>query len=112
MPLLISLKEPPINMIVEGDIKDDAESVAKWDETFSNGCLMVKNRTGQNIVIPLWKESNVTFIQEVTEEQLEEQRKQMEEANQQGGRDSKIVKPEYVFPTTRRRPPGGGGVTL
>jgi len=110
MPLLISLKEPPINMIVEGSIKDKDEKY--WDEQFQNGCLMVKNRTGQNIVIPLWKESNVTFIQEITEEQLEEQRKQMEEANQQGGRDSKIVKPEYVFPTTRRRPPGGGGVTL
>ena len=106
MPLLISLKEPPINMIVEGDIKDDSE--AEWDKIFSNGCLMVKNRTGQNIVIPLWKESNVTFIQEVTEEQLEEQRKMMEKAND--GR--RIETPEYVFPTTRRRPSGGGSVTL
>ena len=110
MPLLISLKEPPINMIVEGEIKDEDEKY--WDEQFQNGCLMVKNRTGQNIVIPLWKESNVTFIQEVTEEQLEEQRKQMEEANQQGNKGSRIVKPDYVFPTTRRRPQGRGGVTL
>jgi len=106
MPLLISLKEPPINMIVEGKIKDEDEKY--WDEQFQNGCLMVKNRTSQNIVIPLWKESNVTFIQEVTEEQLEEQRKMMEKAND--GR--RIETPEYVFPTTRRRPPGGGGVML
>jgi len=106
MPLLISLKEPPINMIVEGDIKDEDEK--KWDEIFSNGCLMVKNRTGQNIVIPMWKESNVTFIQEVTEEQLEEQKKVAEEA----AKGNKVVMPDFAFPSKRSQRGGGGGVTL
>ena len=109
MPLLISLKEPPINMIVEGSIKNEDEK--KWDEIFQNGCLMVKNKTGQNIIIPLWKESNVTFIQEVTEEQLEEQRRRAEEANQ-GGKGSRIVEPDYVFPGRRSQRGGGGGITL
>ena len=106
MPLLISLKEPPINMIVEGEIKDKDEKY--WDEQFQNGCLMVKNRTGQNIIIPLWKESNVTFIQEVTEEQLEEQRKDAEER----GKGNKIVTPEYSFPGKRTQRRGGGGIPL
>jgi len=106
MPLLISLKEPPINMIVEGQIKDEDEK--KWDEIFQNGCLMVKNRTGQNIVIPLWKESNVTFIQGVTEEQLEEQKKMAEEA----AKGNKVVMPDFAFSSKRSQRGGGGGIPL
>ena len=100
MPLLIVLKEPPLNLIVEGEIKDNDEEY--WDKIFDNGCLLVKNRTGQNVVVPLWKESNVTFIQEVTEEQIEEQEKRAKEK----GQESQILTPQYAFPG--RKQPGGG----
>lgn len=101
MPLLIVLKEPPINLIVEGEIKDEDEK--KWDEIFNNGVLIVKNQTGQNMVVPLWKESNITFIQEVTQEQIEEQRKAAEEAN----KGNRIQTPGYGFPGGKKRTPGG-----
>lgn len=100
MPLLIVLKEPPLNLIVEGEIKDEDEKY--WDGVFDNGCLLVKNRTGQNVIVPLWKESNVTFIQEVTEEQIKEQEKKAKEK----GQESQIVTPQYAFPG--RKQPGGG----
>ena len=111
MPLRIFIKEPhPMPLIVEGEIKDEDEKY--WDGIFNNGAIMVKDHAGQNIVIPVWKESNVAFIQEVSEEQLEEQRKQMEEANQQGGKGSRIVKPDYFFPGRRLQGRGGGGFQL
>lgn len=101
MPLLIVLKEPHLNLIVEGEIKDNDEEY--WDKVFDNGCLLVKNRTGQNVVVPIWKESNITFIQEVTEEQIKEQEKRAKEK----GQESQIVTPQYSFPGGKR-PPGGG----
>lgn len=106
MPLIIVLKEPPINIIAAGEIKDDSEK--EWDKLFNEGVLMVKNQSGHNIIIPLWKESNVTFIQEVTEEQLEEQRKLSEEMQ----KGNTIVKPDFAFPQGRTGRGRGGGVTL
>lgn len=108
MPLLIVLKEPPMNLIVEGEIKDNDE--AYWDGLFNNGVLMVKNKTGQNIIVPLWKESNVTFIQEVTNEQIEEQQKRAEEAADQANKGNRITSPGYGFPGGKKRSPGGGGL--
>ena len=106
MPLRIILKDPPIHLIVVGEIRDEDEK--KYDEIFSNGCLMVKSRSGQNVIVPLWKESNITLIQEVTEKQLEEEKKAIEEAN----KGNRIMPPEYMF--SGRRSPGrsGGGFQL
>lgn len=105
MPLLITLKEPHLNLIVDGEIKDNDEEY--WDKIFDNGCLLVKNRTGQNVVVPIWKESNIAIIQEVTKEQVEEQAKRAKER----GQENTIVTPQYAFPGSKR-PPGGGGVKL
>ena len=102
MPLLIFLKEPPMSLIVEGEIKDKDEEY--WDKVFDNGVLIVKNQDGQNMVIPLWKESNITFIQEVTKEQIEEQEKKAAEA----GQESRIASPGFAFPGRKPR----GGITL
>ncbi len=109
MPLLIVLKEPPVNLIVEGEIKDKDE--AFWDGLFSNGVYIATNMTGENLVIPLWKESNVSFIQEVTKEQIEEQKKASEEASKEASKGNRITSPGYGFPG-RRHSPGGGGITL
>ena len=92
MPILICLKEPPINLIVEGDIKDDSEK--EWDKMFHNQILMVKRQAGLNMVIPLLKECNIAFIQEVTQEEIDEQRKATK--NKQQG--SVISRPQFVIP--------------
>ena len=92
MPLLICLKEPPINLIVDGDIKDESEK--QWDEIFHNQTLMVKRAGGMNMVIPLLRECNIAFLQEVTQEEIDEQREAAK--NRQQG--SKISKPQFVFP--------------
>ena len=104
MPQLIVLKEPSLNLIVEGEIKDKDEEY--WDKIFDNGVLLVKGRSGKNVVIPIWKESSIAFIQEVTKEQIEEQEKKAKER----GEESQIVTPQYAFPG--RRQPGGGGIKL
>ena len=97
MPLLICLKEPPINLIVEGDIKDDSEK--EWDEIFHNQILMVKRTGGLNMIIPLLKECNITFLQEVTQEEIDEQR----EATKDKQQGSVISKPEFIIPHGRRK---------
>ena len=97
MPILICLKEPSINLIVEGDIKDDSEK--EWDEIFHNQILMVKRQQGLNMVIPLLKECNIAFMQEVTQEEIDEQRESAK--NKQEG--SMITKPQFVIPHGGRK---------
>ena len=92
MPILICLKEPRINIIVDGNIKDESEK--QWDEIFHNQILMVKRQEGLNMVIPLLKECNVAFMQEVTQEEIDEQRESAK--NKQHG--SMITKPQFVIP--------------
>lgn len=92
MPLLICLKEPPINLIVEGNIKDESEK--QWDEMFHNQILMVKRPGGLNMVIPLLKECNIAFLQEVTKEEIDAQREAAK--NKQEG--SVITRPGFVIP--------------
>ncbi len=97
MPILICLKEPPINLIVEGDIKDDSEK--EWDEMFHNQILMVKRQGGMNMVIPLFKECNIAFMQEVTQEEIDEQRESAK--NKREG--SMITRPQFVIPHGGRK---------
>ncbi len=97
MPILICLKEPPINLIVEGDIKDDSEK--EWDEMFHNQILMVKRKGDLNMVIPLLRECNIAFMQEVTQEEIDEQREATKE-KQQG---SVITRPQFVIPHGGRK---------
>jgi len=103
MPIIICLKEPPINLVLEGDIKDSAEK--EYDELFPN--MMVKDQDGRNMVIPLSRELNIAFIKEVTQEEIDEQkelaekrRKEMERMASMGV-GSKIVQPQgtrFLFP--------------
>lgn len=97
MPILICLKEPRINLIVEGDIKDDSEK--EWDEIFHNQILMVKRQGSLNMVIPLLKECNIAFMQEVTQEEIDEQR----EATKNREQGSVISKPQFVIPHGGRK---------
>jgi len=97
MPILICLKEPPINLIVDGEIKDESEK--QWDEIFHNQILMVKRQEGLNMIIPLLRECNVAFMQEVTQEEIDEQR----EAAKNKGQGSTITRPPFVIPHGGRR---------
>ena len=97
MPILICLKEPPINLIVEGDIKDD--SIKQWDEMFQNQILMTKRPGGLNMIVPLLKECNIAFMQEVTQGEIDEQREAAK--NKQQG--PAITRPQFVIPHGGRR---------
>jgi len=97
MPIIICLKEPPINLIVDGDIKEESEK--QWDEIFHNQILMVKRQGGLNLVIPLLRECNIAFMQEVTQEEIDEQRESAK--NKQEG--SVITRPQFVIPHGGRK---------
>ncbi len=97
MPILICLKEPRINIIVDGNIKDESEK--QWDEIFHNQILMVKRQEGLNMVIPLLRECNVAFMQEVSQEEIDEQRESAK--NKQQG--SVITKPQFIIPQGGRK---------
>jgi len=104
MPILIRLKDPSITLVLAGDIKD--ESSKEYDTMFPN--LMVKNQDGQNMVIPLAIDCNIAYIKEVTQEEIDKQKKEAErrrkEAEAQGG-GGRIAKPSMLFPSGR----GGRG---
>ena len=98
MPIIVCLKEPGINLVCDGDIKD--ETAKEYDELFPN--LMVKDQEGHNIVIPLSVDCNIAFIKEVTQEDLDKRKKEAEErrkkAEAQGGRGGLVSQPEFLFP--------------
>jgi hypothetical protein len=63
-----------------------------------------------NIVVPIWKESNIAFMREITEEEIKEneelQKKMQEEAEKKGGGQT-ISRPEFVIPGRHNRSGGG-----
>ena len=103
MPILIVLKNPRINLIAEGEIKDEDEK--RWDEIFHNQVLMIKNQKGRNQLVPLLQDCNIAVMETVTDKEIEEQEKAMEKRKQQaeaqGGRGGVISKPEFIIPHGR-----------
>ena len=97
MPIIICLKEPQINLICAGDIKDEADK--HYDELFPN--LMVKDQEGHNMIIPLSQDCNIAFIKEVTDEEIEKQKAEAKKRREAAGRDpiSSILSPaQMTFP--------------
>ena len=109
MPIIICLKEPGINLVCKGEIKDDDATAKEYDALFPN--LMVQDQDGQNMVIPLSVDCNIAFIKGVTQAEIDkrraeaEKRKKLLEAQGGGGRGGLITKPEMLFPSAR----GGRG---
>ncbi len=103
MPILIVLKNPRVNLFAEGEIKDDQQE--HYDEIFHNQVLMVKNRKGRNQLIPLLQDCNIAVMETVTDEEIEEQekemKKRMKQAETQGGAGGLISKPGFVIPHGR-----------
>ena len=105
MPILIVLKNPRMNFLAEGEIKDGSDK--EWDEIFHNQVLMVKNQAGRNTLIPLLQECNIAVMEEITDKEIEEMKKMAEkrakemEAQGRGGGGSMISKPEFMFPANR-----------
>lgn len=96
MPIIISLKEPSMNLMLAGDINDETEK--EYDALFPN--LMVKNLDGQNIVLPLSKDCNIAFIKEATMEEVKKimaDAKARREAGQAQG-NTLISDPTVLFP--------------
>ena len=107
MPILIVLKNPRMNLVAQGEIKDD--STKEWDEIFHNQVLMVKNKSGRNTLIPLLQECNIAVMEEITEEEIkemeEELKKRKKKMESQGGKGGSIVTPPFAFPSGK----GGKG---
>jgi len=101
MPIIVCLKEPGINLVCAGEIKD--ESSQQYDALFPN--LMVKDQEGHNIVIPLSRDSNIAFIKEVTQEEMDKRQKEAEERRKKAADGGGVItKPQFVIPHGR----GGG----
>ncbi len=82
MPIIICLKEPQINLICAGDIKDEASK--QYDEMFPN--IMVKDQDGHNLVIPLSVECNIAFMKETTQEEIDKQKAEAQKRRDASGR--------------------------
>ena len=104
MPILIVLKAPRVNLIAEGEIKDEDEK--KWDEIFHGQMLMIKNQKGKNSVIPLAMDCNIAVLEEVTQKDIKEQEamaeKRRKEAEAQGRGSGQLLSPaQFGFPSGR-----------
>ena len=103
MPILIVLKNPRVNLFAEGEIKDDEQD--HYDEIFHNQVLMVKNRKGRNQLIPLLQDCNIAVMETVTDEEIDEQEKELEkrkkQAESQGGKGGLVTQPGFVIPHRR-----------
>lgn len=103
MPILIVLKNPRVNLFAEGEIKDDQQE--HYDEIFHNQVLMVKNRKGRNQLIPLLQDCNIAVMETVTDEEIEEQdkelKKRQKQAESQGGKSNLISPPGFAIPHGR-----------
>ena len=105
MPILIMLKGPRINIVVKGEIKDEDEQ--KWDRIFHDQMLMVNNKKGRNVVIPLAVDCNIALLEEVTDKDIKEQEKKAEERRKQmeaeGGSGGSVLSPaQFAFPSGKR----------
>ena len=99
MPIIICLKEPQINLICEGDIKDNKETIEEYDALFPN--LMVKDQDGHNMIIPLSQDSNIAFMKETTQEEIDKQREEAKKRRDAAGRgpgSSLLSPPQMTFP--------------
>ncbi|MCW4050767.1 MAG: hypothetical protein NWE89_13635 [Candidatus Bathyarchaeota archaeon] len=105
MPIVIALRDPQINLIVEGEIKNDDATAKEYDALFPN--LMVRDQEGNNMVIPLSMDCNIAFLKEATQEQIDKRKKEAEERRKAAGggpgRGGVITTPEYAFPQGGRR---------
>jgi hypothetical protein len=95
MPILIVLKSPRVNLIMEGKITSEDEK--RYDEIFHNQMLMTKNQKGNYTIIPLLQECNIAVIEEVTQKEVDEQtaraKKMQEEAEKRGQAGPGILQP-------------------
>ena len=106
MPIIVCLKEPGINLVCKGEIKDDEKTAAEYDALFPN--LMVKDQEGHNMVIPLSVDCSIAFIKEVTQKELDKRREEAEKRKNQAGAQgagSGLIKPQFAFPSAK----GGRG---
>lgn len=97
MPIIICLKEPQVNLICDGDIKDDASK--QYDEMFPN--IMVKDQEGHNMILPLSVECNIAFMKEVTQDEIDKQKaeaKKRRDATGRGGGGSLLSPASMTFP--------------
>jgi len=83
-----------MHLLLAGDVKD--ESSAQYDALFPN--LMVKNLDGQNLVIPLSKDCNISFIKEATMKEIEKIKADAKKRREQSEGSSLIQDPTLLFP--------------
>jgi len=107
MPILIVLKDPRVNLTAEGEI--DEKQIKAWDEVFGNQILMFKSTQGRMTVVPLLQQCNIAVMEEITKEELAEQKKRSEELRKKqeseggpGPGGTSIIKPNFGFPAGRR----------
>lgn len=99
MYILISLKEPAIQLIIKGEIKNEKpEDSAEWDRIFHEQVLQLESPNGNIVLVPLLKDYNIAFMQNMTDEEFEEMKKRKEEAARRGERSS-LVSPQFTFPS-------------
>ena len=108
MPILIVLKDPRVNLVVEGKI--DEQHIKEWDEIFQNQILMFKSTKGNMTAVPLQQNCNIAVLEEINDEELkkqedkaEERRKKAEAQGGPGAGGSSIFKPSYGFPSGGQR---------
>jgi hypothetical protein len=102
MALMIWLKEPPMQIIVEGELTTEVVKEwfprGLWRRLFPRKILVKHQRTGQPI---LFSERNVLLIRQITEEEIAEAKVRAEEL-EAAAAENRGRNPFMTFPGGRR----------
>lgn len=107
MPILIVLKSPRVNLIMQGKITSQDEK--RYDEIFHNQMLMTKNQKGNYTIIPLLQECNIAVIEEVTQKDVDEQEAQAKKMKEEAEKQGRGGGPGILQPASFMGFPGGKG---
>ena len=90
MPVMFFLKEPPISLATPGDLDEKAiKELLKATPMIRTQAL-----DGLPMLIAVKKDSNISYLKQITKEQLEKMREEMKDQ----AKGSRIQKPKMGFP--------------
>jgi len=95
MPILVTLKTPPITLGLQGDLDEDFKRHIRKELRIIEG----QATDGKPIWIVINEDSNIAYIKEITDDQYREM--EAEKARQLA---SRIERPRMVIPGKGRKP--------
>lgn len=111
MPIAVHLKHTSKIIFLKTTIEEflglHQEIADEIKATMSNQYFMGEDIAGRRMVVPYYETANFSFIEELSDEEMENIKKAIEAAKQTGPGKNRIVTPGLAFPSSRGSKSGG-----